>query len=179
MALRITAGKYKNKKLKSIPGKQLRPLSERVKEALFSIINEKIKGAVFLDLFAGTGNVGIEALSRGASESVFVEKDPERVRIIEENIKTLGVEEQTKVVCSDVFNYRTGIEPDIIFAGPPYKANISSEILNHLKNFDIAGCRTLIIIQHHYKEEANSDYFNKVDSRKYGKTVLDFFKKGT
>jgi 16S rRNA (guanine(966)-N(2))-methyltransferase RsmD len=175
MALRITAGIYKNKKLKSAFGKDFRPLSERVKLALFSILGEKVKNTAFLDLFAGTGNVGLEALSRGAAHITMVEKENKKIDLINHNVKSLGVEDKVDIVNSDVFDYISKISFDIIFAGPPYKPNLVQDVLEHLKKNNMIRKETLLIIQHHHKEKFNYPGYNRIYSKKYGITTLDFF----
>ncbi len=173
MVLRITAGIYKNKRLQSVPGKEFRPLSERIKLALFSILADRIKGSVFLDLCAGTGNVGLEALSRGAECVVFVEKFREKINLIKNNTALLGVEERAEIIQSDVFDFKPQRCFNIIFAGPPYKADISTGILRHINEAGIVNKDTIVIIQHHYKEEVDISGYELIDRRKYGITLID------
>lgn len=178
--LRITAGDFKNRKLESLPGKSLRPLSGRIKESLFSIISARVPGSLFLDLFAGTGNVSFEALSRGASRAVMVEKDSKSLGLIYRNADKLGLRDRIEVYESDVFGfYPSGISPDIIFAGPPYRGNLSSGILRHCLEAGIASEDNLVVIQHHRKEDVDNSGYRKIDSRVYGITALDFFVKDT
>jgi 16S rRNA (guanine966-N2)-methyltransferase len=174
MYLRISSGIYKNRRLKTIPGKEFRPLSERVKLAVFSILGDKIKDSNFLDLFGGTGNVGLEALSRGAKSVVFVEKESKKIELIKSNVSSIGVDEKVEIIQSDVFNYKTQSDFDIVFAGPPYKVNFSTKILNHLKNNNIVKKDTILILQHHFKEEIDADGYNVIDKRKYGITEIVF-----
>ena len=176
MDLRITAGEFKNRRLASLPGKELRPLSGRIKEALFSIISEIIPGAVFLDLFAGTGNVGFEALSRGASKAFLVEKDPASLRLIRKNIEILGVSDRVEMYSCDVFDFHRDLSADIIFAGPPYRPNLTSRILTHCRDSRIIRAGSLLIIQHHRKEPVEHSGYEISDSRTYGITTLDFFR---
>ncbi len=175
MSLRISSGIYKNKRLKSIPGKQFRPLSERIKLSLFSILGSKIKGSYFLDFFAGTGNVGLEALSLGAKFVIFVEKEKDKINLIKHNVSLLGVEDKIKILHIDVFNCQIDEKFDIVFAGPPYKANFGTGILQYLRENNIAGENTTIILQHHYKEDIDIKGYKVIDKRRYGNTVLDFF----
>ncbi len=177
MKLRVSAGKFKNRKILSHPGKGLRPLSGRIKEAYFSIMSGRIKDALFLDLFAGTGNVGIEALSRGAEKAVFVDKNPSSVELIRKNIEAFGLECLSEVFPMDVFDFIPKETPDVIFAGPPYKDDISSDILKHCLDNRLLKDGAVLTIQHHYKEPLDYSGLIKTDSRKYGITVLDFFKK--
>ncbi len=176
MSLRISAGDLKGRKIKSPSEKDARPLSGMIKEALFSILSERIKGCHFLDLFAGTGSAGLEAVSRGAEKSVFVEKSPSQVKLIKENIFSLGVESRSEVVLSDVFYYRKPEKADVVFAGPPYKENLSEKIIRHCIENNIMHKDNMLVIQHHKKEKiGNVEGVILKDSRKYGISILDFF----
>ncbi|MER3469301.1 MAG: 16S rRNA (guanine(966)-N(2))-methyltransferase RsmD, partial [Thermoflexus sp.] len=100
--MRVISGSAKGRRLKSLPGAGTRPIADRVKTALFDILGASVVGARVLDLFAGTGSVGIEALSRGAAEAVFVEKDPRAVRVLRENLQRTGLADRARVVRGDV-----------------------------------------------------------------------------
>jgi 16S rRNA (guanine966-N2)-methyltransferase len=176
VAIRISAGIYKNRKLKSPHGKALRPLSGRIKEALFSILAKRIPGCIFLDVFAGTGSVGLEALSRGAAQALFVEKDPAAVKILRENISLLNIEHETRVFNIDFFNFTTELKPGIVFAGPPYKQNLGTKILKHLREKGMTFPDTVLALQRHYKEHVDCGGYERLDSRKYGISAIDFFK---
>lgn len=126
--MHIFSGKYKNRLLKSPQGIQTRPTSGRIREAFFSICQNYIEGARFLDLFAGSGAMGLEALSRGAAFTTFVDLSRESVQCLKENITHLKVESQTKVYLGDVFNLlenisKRGSQFDVIYADPPYLKN--------------------------------------------------------
>ena len=101
--MRIVAGTLKNRRIKSREGRETRPTLERIKEAIFSIIGEKVADAKFLDLYSGTGNVSFEALSRGAKRAIMIEEDKEALRVIIENVNHLGVEEKCRAYKNDVF----------------------------------------------------------------------------
>lgn len=176
MSTKVIAGKFKNRKLKTPKGNKIRPISGTIKEALFSILGDKVEGANFADFFSGTGSVGLEALSRGAGKVLFVEKDYEIAKLLKDNIAQLGVENFCKVIVTDFFNYRPGnFEPDIIFASPPYKANISAKILKYCSGQSISG-GNIVIIQHHVKENFNPEEHKLIYRKKYGITHLDFFR---
>ena len=136
--MRVVAGSVKNKRLKTKEGRETRPTLERVKEAIFSIISDEITDASFLDLYAGTGSIAIEALSRGARRAILIEHDKEALRIIIENINNCGFENISRAYKNDVIRaleilQRKGELFDIIFLDPPYKENISFDTLK--KNF--------------------------------------------
>jgi 16S rRNA (guanine966-N2)-methyltransferase len=125
--MRIVAGKFRSRIL--APVKDLRPTSDRLRETLFDILGERVEGAVFWDLFAGTGAVGIEALSRGARRVVFVEKHAATVRLIRRNLEMLkvreGKNEEVEIICADAVAAvaklgEHGVKADFIFADPPY-----------------------------------------------------------
>ncbi|MDA3792552.1 MAG: 16S rRNA (guanine(966)-N(2))-methyltransferase RsmD [Elusimicrobia bacterium] len=174
----IVTGKYKGRNLENIPGKSVRPISGMIKEALFSKLAAKIKDAVFLDVFAGTGSVGIEALSRGAKKVVFVEKDPVMVEMLNKNLSIVDDSDNYKVVKTDFFSYDfkefSRNYPDIIFTGPPYKDNLSDKILKYCHRRCYSK-KTLLIIQHFHGEKASHPGYKKIDSRKYGISRLDYF----
>jgi 16S rRNA (guanine966-N2)-methyltransferase len=119
--MRVIAGEFRSRVLKSLPGLDVRPTPDRLREALFSILAPRISGAVFLDLYAGTGAVGIEALSRGADRAIFVENSKDAVEVIRFNLKSLGLEHRGRVRPGRVSNVvsKIGIT-DIAFLDPPY-----------------------------------------------------------
>lgn len=123
--MRIIAGQYKGKKLKSLPHAQLKPIDDRVKEALFNILAPHIEGKTVCDLFAGSGAIGFEALSRGAKSVCFVEKEPSFHKLLRQNIDGVGVEDQTEIWPIDVFDaisrcHQQKREFDFVFIDPPY-----------------------------------------------------------
>ena len=135
--MRVVAGSVKNKKLKTKEGRETRPTLERVKEAIFSIISDEITDSSFLDLYAGTGSIAIEALSRGARRAILIEQDKEALRIIIENINNCGFENISRAYKNDVIRaleilQRKGELFDIIFLDPPYKENISFDTLKKI-----------------------------------------------
>ena len=128
--MRIIAGKYRRRKIQTNPGMTTRPITDRVKESLFENIHQRIEGKRVADIFAGTGTIGFEALSRGASTVTFIEKDRTALALLKENVATLGCEEETLVWPADVLrcSYRPKGERvetftpwEVIFSDPPYK----------------------------------------------------------
>src|SRR4030042_2722262 len=112
MPMRVIAGLAKGRHLKQVPGEGTRPIMDRGKEAVFNILGDSIPGATFLDLYAGTGSVGIEALSRGADEAVFVENARLAIKTIQENLKTTGLEGQARIIRQDVRDYLRQDQPE-------------------------------------------------------------------
>jgi 16S rRNA (guanine(966)-N(2))-methyltransferase RsmD len=118
--VRVIAGEFRSRRLKTLPGQALRPTPDRLREALFNILASRIEGAIFLDAYAGSGAVGIEALSRGASRTIFLEKHPAAVRIIHENLASLGIDDRATVVQSAALAALPRYSADIYFLDPPY-----------------------------------------------------------
>ncbi len=179
--MRIIAGTAGGRTLKSPKGSRVRPTSDRVREALFSILGDRVACASVMDLFAGTGSLGLEALSRGAQRAVFVEKNPAALSCLKENIAICGFKERSKVVASPVIpflNTTTIAEgTGIIFIDPPYSSHEYTKVLlafsKHVKS--LSGCR--IVLEHSpgLPSDTVPEFLETVDSRKYGDTVLTFF----
>ena len=120
--MRVIAGEFRRRKLRSLRGRSTRPMLERMRQRLFDIIQGSVEGCVFADLYAGTGAVGIEALSRGASRAVFVESNPRAAAVIRQNLATLRVQDRARVRVAHVHKVIRRISADIYFLGPPYEA---------------------------------------------------------
>ena len=118
--MRVIAGEFRSRKLQSMPGDDVRPTPDRMREALFNILSPEIAGAVFIDAYAGTGAVGIEALSRGARHAIFIEKDRAAVNLIKSNLAALRAEARARVIHGLSALYLGGLDGDIIFIDPPY-----------------------------------------------------------
>lgn len=127
--MRVITGSAKGRPLKAIKGREIRPTSDRVKESLFSVLGARVAGASFLDLFAGSGGVGIEALSRGAASCLFVELITAHMRVLEENLTATGLRERAQILRRDARAAaldlgRRGLAFDLIFVDPPYGQNL-------------------------------------------------------
>ncbi len=186
-AMRIIAGSLRGKKIKSLPGLATRPLLGRVKKSLFDILGDRVVGASFLDLYAGTGSVGIEALSRGAKYVLFVEKDARLTRLIKENLRKCELEERTEVVEIDILSYIKGGRKfslpeqfDLIFAGPPYRLNLTRDTLDIILKLNLLRKNGWVICQHHFKEKVpeKKGFLSLFRKERYGKTVISFYKAG-
>jgi 16S rRNA (guanine966-N2)-methyltransferase len=156
--MRVIAGTYRSRVLKSLKGNALRPTSDRLRETLFNVIATRIAGARFLDLFAGTGAVGIEALSRGAAEVVFIEKHAPAAALIRKNLESLGIRTGTTVLAMDTLR---GLEKlalrrkpdgaafDLVFLDPPYDAAEDySRVLEFLGSADLLAPGGIVIAEH-------------------------------
>jgi 16S rRNA (guanine966-N2)-methyltransferase len=178
--VRVIAGKAKGRKLRSVPGDVARPITDLVKESLFNILGDEVVDALFLDLFAGTGSVGIEALSRGARQAVFVERNRRAIKTIEENLRITGLAAQAKVVQDDVFRFldREAAERfDLIYIAPPQYKGLWAETLLALDGKDFLTEDGLAIAQIYPKEYRDLELksLSLADQRKYGSTMLCFY----
>lgn len=135
--MRIITGKARGRRLETLPGLETRPTAERVKEALFSVLQFEIEGRRVLDLFAGSGQLGIEALSRGAQGCVFVDSSREAAEVIRRNLKAVGLTANTQVLCQDAASYlnRHGDRFDIAFLDPPYASGLLEATLRQVVPF--------------------------------------------
>ncbi|MDP4182543.1 MAG: 16S rRNA (guanine(966)-N(2))-methyltransferase RsmD [Bacillota bacterium] len=182
--LRVISGDARGHKLKTIKGNTTRPTSDRVKENLFNIIAGYITKAQVLDLFAGTGSLGIEALSRGASSAVFVDFSRECASIIKDNLVHTKFLEKSEIINNEVKFaiqklFDSGKKFDIIFMDPPYNKNFVEETLNYLSNSDIMLDDGIIVAEHDIEDIMIEQIGNlKIfRSQKYGDTVLSFYNK--
>lgn len=149
--MRVIAGKAKRMPLKTIPGLSTRPTTDRIKETLFNMMQDYVYGSRFLDLFSGSGAIGIEALSRGAAEAVFVENNRQAVECIKANLSFTKLEKHGRVISGDVFYALTRLEAEapfsIIFMDPPYDHLWEKRVLETLAVSCIVDRDTLIIVE--------------------------------
>ena len=179
--MRVITGKARGVQLKTPEGMETRPTTDRVKEALFSIINFDIPGASVLDLFGGTGQLGIEALSRGAKAAVFVDAREESCRLIRENLKRTRLEQDAKVVRSDYLAYlgRTKEQFDIILLDPPYAEVFLENALKRITEIDILHSGGIIVAERPLGKELPGEFegFERSRDYKYGKILLTIYRK--
>jgi 16S rRNA (guanine966-N2)-methyltransferase len=179
--VRIISGSAKGRRLVSVPGKGTRPITDRVKGSLFNILGSDIEGATFLDLFAGTGSVGLEALSRGASHVVFVDRARRAVETLRHNLDTTGLAEQADVLHEDAFHFLQHAPPelafDYIYVAPPQYQDLWAQALLALNDKPLLAEDGLIIVQIHPKEfhDLRIPHLRQTRERRYGSTVLYFF----
>jgi 16S rRNA (guanine(966)-N(2))-methyltransferase RsmD len=187
--MRIIAGKYRGRKLKSPPSLQTRPTSDRLRETLFNILAPRIAGARFLDLCAGSGALGIEALSRGAARATFVDQSRRMCALIEANLDELGVDdEEREVVSSEASAFlrrraKVGNKPgvfDIIFFDPPYATDYEA-VLDYVGEHAerLLAKDGLVIVEHHKKKELKDKFgvLKRYRSLKQGDSCLSFYRK--
>jgi len=179
--LRIIGGQFKGRKLRSVRGTRTRPTSDRTREAIFNIIGFQVRGATVLDLFAGTGALGVEALSRGARSAVFIDISSQSISILRENLAAIPLESQTRVIQWDLTRNLNCLNSiplvfDLVFMDPPYNKNLIGPSLGHLHTSQSLGNGARIIVEHSHLEPVRLDPlpFEIVDQRKYGKTLVAF-----
>lgn len=175
--MRIITGTARGRKLRTLEGNDVRPTTDKVKEAIFSAVQFQIPGAFVLDLFAGSGQLGIEALSRGAAKAVFVDKSKSSINIITENIATAEFQDQSRVIFMDSIDFLksdTG-KYDLVFLDPPYNKGILEQVLPLLEGHLNEGGR--VICEHEQRlelpEKIGGMYLKK--KYKYGKIEISQF----
>jgi 16S rRNA (guanine966-N2)-methyltransferase len=167
--MRIIAGELRSRKLKTVHGLDTRPTPGRLRESLFNILAPRIEGATFIDAYAGTGAVGIEALSRGAARAIFIERAKAAAEVIRDNLRNLNLMNRAEVLQGRVLQYLPQRRADIVFIDPPYQET---------KEYDAIGVASsfLVIAQHSSRLEL-PDYPNRKRTRvvKQGDNALSFF----
>lgn len=179
--MRVIAGTARRLSLKTLPGTDTRPTTDRIKETLFNMINPDITDANFLDLFAGSGQMGIEALSRGAKTAVFVENNKAAITCIEQNLQFTRLNEQAVVMNMDVLSALKRMEGnkvfDYIFLDPPYNLFLEKQVLNYLKNSSLIDESSVIIVEASLDTQFDyiEEYGFQVVKRKEYKTNMHVF----
>ncbi len=183
--MRVVAGSAKGRHLKSPKSPDTRPIMDRVKTALFDILGGDVAESRFLDLFAGTGSVGIEALSRGATTATFVEVSAEALKLVRENLAITGFTARAETVRADAFRFlesahAAGRRFEMIYVAPPQYQRFAARALERLDAAPLTDAGGLIIAQLHPAERADLDTLTlqrlrKYDERRYGSTLLAFY----
>ena len=179
--MRVISGKARGTTLKTPDGLLTRPTTDRVKEALFSIIQFDIPGAKVLDLFGGTGQLGIEALSRGAKSAVFVDCQKNACMLIRENLKRAHMEDSAKVICSDYADFlkKSGESYNIILLDPPYAEKFLENALKMITEIDILQSGGIIVTERPVEKNLDMDFPGYARSKdyKYSSTILTIYRK--
>ena len=156
--MRVIAGKARSIPLKTVEGLDTRPTTDRIKETLFNMLQNELADCLFVDLFSGSGGIGIEALSRGARKAIFVEKAPKAVECIKENLKKTKLENEAVVIAADavsaVYRLNQSEPADFIFMDPPYQQQLEKQVLEALKNSPLVDEYTTIIVE----ADLNTDF---------------------
>jgi 16S rRNA (guanine(966)-N(2))-methyltransferase RsmD len=183
--MRIIAGRFKSRRLKTLAGPTTRPTSDQLRETLFNILGDRVAGATFADGYAGSGGVGLEALSRGAAYVYFLERFLPAVRIIEENLGHLGVTQGYEILPVDVGLglEQLGARPvrlDLIFLDPPYQAAEEYEpVLTLLARSSLLTPTSLVVVEHSRRQLLAESYgrLSRARARRQGDAVLSFYRK--
>lgn len=179
--MRIISGQLRGRRLFSTSGNHTRPTSDKVREAIFNILSSRIGATAVLDLFAGTGALGIEAASRGAAAIVCIDNSPAAVRTIQKNISAVSIESIVKIIKWDIsrnLNCIRSPEPiyDLIFMDPPYETGLVTKALKNLHLSQSVKQGATLVVEHSNREPIPNDLpFGEItDQRKYGKTLVSF-----
>lgn len=183
--MRIITGKAKGRRLLSVQGLNTRPTSDKIKASIFNILPSDFNGKEVLDLFAGTGNLGIETLSQGAKKAVFIESNHRALSVLEKNIRNCGFIDRSQIIGNTVAKgirilEKRGNRFDIIFLDPPYGKNILRDTLARVSKAGILKDNALVVVEHSSSETVADNIENLAlnDQRRYGKTVVSFFVPG-
>lgn len=178
--MRIIGGKYRGRVLASFDGEAVRPTADRVKESLFNILSLRFYGARVLDLFCGSGALGLESLSRGAGEVVFNDKSKDSVAILKKNMRALKLDDgkETKVFNLDAEVFLDGVHKpfDIIFIDPPYALDVGVRAVEKIARKGLLSDDGVLVFERDKPFDGEVNGLEKYDERKYGKTVLTFFR---
>ena len=188
--MRVIAGKYRGRPLRSLRGMDIRPTSDRLRETLFNVLSAgnpaALEGSVWLDLFAGTGAVGIEALSRGANQVYFSETSAAAAKVIEQNLESLGIVEGYKILRDDLagvlWRLRRGhVAADVVFLDPPYRMRQAyEETLTALADSSLVWAMSLVVAEHEKKFDPGNEFGSLLRVRKLtqGNAALSFYRIG-
>ena len=183
--MRIIAGQFRGRKLASVKTAAIRPTSDRVREALFNILGRKPIGSAVLDLFCGTGALGLESLSRGARTSVFVDNDEHSLAVLRRNISRCKVASCTRVIRWDIINNLSCLNRDdqcfdLVFLDPPYGLEVIQNTLINLIRQDVLLPEALVVAEHPSKDtiDLTGTGLHSVDHRSYGSSALSFLSMG-
>ena len=180
--MKINAGKWRGRPIRSVEGLSTRPTPDIVKQAVFNIIRDRTEGIQFCDLFAGTGNMAFEALSRGADHVTLVENGRAAIGIIKQNAEYLGCTADMTLVQNDVFTavkIISGKQFDVIFMDPPYNLGLEEKTLNAIAQNNLIKKDGIVIVQFEAKNTVKNDIpdcFEIIDERRYGRSALLFLK---
>ena len=181
--MRVISGRLKGRVLMGYHIEGTRPTMDRVKESVFASIQNRLEGSVVLDLFAGSGNLGIEAISNGASKCYFVDHNRECIKAISSNIKNFGIEKECIVIQSDYHKALENFENrkiqfDIIFIDPPYRYQIMNELLELIVKYQLLKDSGIIVLE--YQNEGiidSNSYFSLIKTKKYGDKYVSIYRK--
>lgn len=179
--MRVITGTARGRRLRELPGMETRPTTDKVKESIFNIVQFDVEGRNVLDLFGGTGQLGIEALSRGAERCTFVDLRKEAAAVIKENVKTCGFEDRGRVVQGDSIAFLTGCREkfDLAFLDPPYASGLLERALEVISKIDIMSENGIIVCESAAEQvlpELSAPY-EKGREYRYGKIKVTLYRR--
>ena len=176
--MRVIAGKFKGRKLFGPKGDSFRPTLDRVKESVFNVLGQDLVDSNVLDLFCGSGALGIEAISRGAIRATFVDFDSKVMNLARKNIQNLGLEKKAKFQQMDVFDFlnkHKNLTYDIILADPPYDKLYGTQICADILVNNVLKSRGIVVLERGKKEEVSAEGYHMAKNLSFGQTEVDFF----
>jgi 16S rRNA (guanine(966)-N(2))-methyltransferase RsmD len=181
--MRVIAGDRKGMPLKAVSGTTTRPTTDKVKESLFNILGPFFDGGTVLDLFAGSGGLGIEAISRGMDKGIFIEKDGRAFQNLKENIQKCRYEEQTELFRNDAVRamkalIKKGVQVDLIFLDPPYKKRAYYDLVEELVSNNVISSSGTIVCEHDRDTDLPDNFlhFEKIREESYGSIIISFYR---
>ncbi|MGE7917747.1 16S rRNA (guanine(966)-N(2))-methyltransferase RsmD [Viridibacillus sp. NPDC093762] len=181
--MRVIAGDRKGMPLKAVSGTTTRPTTDKVKESLFNILGPFFDGGTVLDLFAGSGGLGIEAISRGMDKGIFIEKDGRAFQNLKENIQKCRYEEQTELFRNDAVRamkalIKKGVQVDLIFLDPPYKKRAYYDLVEEIVSNNVISSTGTIVCEHDRDTDlpGNFLHFEKIREESYGSIIISFYR---
>jgi 16S rRNA (guanine966-N2)-methyltransferase len=181
--MRVIAGKYRSRRLKGPENLRLRPTSDRLRETLFNILGPSVDDSLFVDLYAGTGAIGIEAVSRGARETIFIESHVASARLVRQNLEALGIRSGVDVIEADVVKglknlVARHLVADFIFLDPPYEGEEHLRVLEFLDESHLVAPYGLVIVEHHCSLELPErfDRLERTRLLEQGDAALSFYR---
>lgn len=179
--MRIISGEHKGRILSSVKKAKIRPSSDKVKGSIFNVLREEVCGKKVLDLFAGSGNLGIEALSRGAEFVTFVDSSLKSIRIIKKNLESLNLDQRAKTIGKDCLKALPKLPKKfgVIFADPPYLCGFAQKVINSVVKYDLLERDGILVLEHHKKEAFTypEEKLFYVKAKRFGDTMVSFFLK--
>lgn len=172
----VASGKYKGRKLADNHYAHIRPTADIVKQAIFNKLSSLVMGGKVLDLFCGTGALGIEAISRGAKEVVFADKNPRSIAQTKSNLNSLAIDEARVIKgdFKDVLKKLSGEKFDVILLDPPYMSGVYEEALSLIKEYDLLGLEGVVVCEHEKTVQINHASFEQIDQKRYGIKMVTY-----
>ncbi|TXK77490.1 16S rRNA (guanine(966)-N(2))-methyltransferase RsmD [Paenibacillus sp. N3.4] len=182
--MRVISGTAKGRPLKAVPGIGTRPTTDKVKEAIFSMIGPYFEGGQVLDLFAGTGGLGIEALSRGMDKAVFIDIEKKSIETVQANVQAAGFKDQAEIYRTDASRAlkalaKRGQQFELVFLDPPYKLKLIAELVSSMEGQNIIVANTTIVVEHDAKDVLKETLGSFQQQRRadYGDTAVTIYKR--